>query len=228
MLLRSIELMWKPRELGKRSKASLCPECEIFQQYPGQGFWNECKLAIHWNYDSDALTKQGLEKIQQRKLQPQLKKLQEEQKELEGKQELLKSLEQKIPEAARSKAQIRKIESLKEAIQKRQADLAKPRPKLNCLRDSQSFDRPDRLSYEGVPNIFVGVLLDLEKHLVVTIVDATRRKVLAIRNARSISEEGYNLLQRYFRQRHEHSKQRRVDQKAHRHVHQTESGLGSC
>lgn len=226
MLLRSIELIWKLREPNEQRETPLCSKCELFQQASEPGFWNECNLAIHWAYDSDALTKQGLENVRQRKLQPQLKKLREKQKDLEGKQELLNSLEQKIPEAARNKDEIRKIESLKEAIQKRQADLAKPRPKLDCLRNSQAFDRPDLQCYEGIPNIFVGVLLDLKKHLVVTVVDAMRRKVLAIRNTRSISEEGHKLLQRYFRQRHEHSKQRQVDQKAHRYICQTESGLG--
>ncbi|BAU13964.1 hypothetical protein LEP3755_45070 [Leptolyngbya sp. NIES-3755] len=131
-----------------------------------------------------------------------------------------------IPKDARTKAQIRELKNLRKAIQDLQADLAKPRPKLDCLQNSPSFDRPDRPLYEGVPNIFVGVLLDLDKHLVVTVVDAMRRKVLALRNARSISKEGYDLLQRYFRQRREHSKQRQADQKAHRRVHQTESGLG--
>lgn len=85
---------------------------------------------------------------------------------------------------------------------------------------------PDHPLYKGIDNIFVGVLLDLKKHVVVTIVDAKRRKVLAIRNARSISEEGYKLLQRYFQKRREHSKQRQIDQKAHRHVYHTESNLG--
>ena len=61
---------------------------------------------------------------------------------------------------------------------------------------------------------------------IAAIVDAMRRKVLAIRNTRSISKKGHDLLQRYFRQRQENSKQRQVDQKAHRHVHLTEYGLG--
>ncbi|WP_430681147.1 hypothetical protein [Leptolyngbya sp. AN10] len=90
------------------------------------------------------------------------------------------------------------------------------------------FDRPDRPLYQGVDNIFVGVLLDLDKHLVVTVVDAMRRKILAIRNTHSLSKEGHDLLQRYFHQRQEHSKRRQVDQKAHRHITQTESGLGSA
>ncbi|MCY7273609.1 MAG: hypothetical protein LH702_07655 [Phormidesmis sp. CAN_BIN44] len=53
-----------------------------------------------------------------------------------------------------------------------------------------------------------------------------RRKVLAIRSTCTTSKEGHDLLQRCLRQRQEHSRQRQVDQKVHRHVHQTESGLG--
>jgi hypothetical protein len=225
MLLRSIELVWKPEETNEKSDSPLCSECDVFQHYPGKGFWNECKLSIHWTYDSDALTKQGLEKIRQRKLEPQIKKLKEKQEELEKKKKRLSRLE-KVSEDSRSEAQIKRIENLKKAVEDLQAELDKPRPKLECLQNSPLFDRPDRLPYEGVANIFVGVLLDLDKHLVVTIVDAMRRKVLAIRNSRSISKEGHALLQRYFRQRREYSKQRQVDQKAHRHVHKTESELG--
>ncbi|WNZ25758.1 hypothetical protein HJG54_24920 [Leptolyngbya sp. NK1-12] len=225
MLLRSIELVWKPKPVNKQNDTQLCSQCEVFQQYSGKGFWNECKLSIHWSYDSDALSKQGLEKIRQRKLEPQLEKLRKKQEELEEKQQLLQSIEE-VPEALRSKAQSKKMRSLTKAIQELQDDLAKPRPKLDCLQNSLLFDRPDRPLYEGVPNIFVGVLLDLDKHLVVTVVDAMRRKILAIRNASSISKEGYDLLQSYFHQRREHSKQRQIDQKAHRPVHQTESNLG--
>lgn len=226
MLLRSIELIWKLKETDEKNDTQLCSECEVFQQYPGKGFWRECTLSIHWTYDSDALTKQGLEKIRQRKLEPQLKKLRKKQEKLEEeKQQLLQCLAE-VPEEARSKAQIKQLKNLKKAIQDLQDDLAKPRPKLDCLQNSPLFDRPDRPLYEGVSNIFVGVLLDLDKHLVVTVVDAMRRKVLAVRNTRSISKEGHDLLQRYFRQRQENSKQRQVDQKAHRHIHQTESGLG--
>ncbi|GAB4367888.1 MAG: hypothetical protein Kow00121_06590 [Elainellaceae cyanobacterium] len=225
MLLRSIELVWKPKPVNKQNDTQLCSQCEVFQQYPGKGFWNECKLSIHWSYDSDALSKQGLEKVRQRKLEPQLEKLRKKQEELEEKQQLLQSIEE-VPEALRSKVQSKKMRSLTKAIQELQDDLAKPRPKLDCLQNSLLFDRPDRPLYEGVPNIFVGVLLDLDKHLVVTVVDAMRRKILAIRNASSISKEGYDLLQSYFHQRREHSKQRQINQKAHRHVHQSESNLG--
>lgn len=225
MLLRSIELIWKPEESSEKSNSPLCSECNMFQHYPGKGFWNECKLSIHWTYDSDALTRQGLEKIRQRKLEPQLKKLKERQEELEKKQNRLSRLE-KVPKDSRSEAQIKRIENLKKAVENLQAELDKPRPKLECLQNSPLFERPDRPAYEGIDNIFVGVLLDLDKHLVVAVVDAMRRKVLAIRNTRSISKEGHALLQRYFRQRREYSKQRQVDQKAHRRVHQTVSELG--
>ncbi|MBD2093427.1 hypothetical protein H6F67_26655 [Microcoleus sp. FACHB-1515] len=225
MLLRSIELIWKPEESSEKSDSPLCSECHVFQHYPRKGFWNECKLSIHWTYDSDALTKQGLEKIRQHKLEPQLEKLKERQEELEKKKKRLSRLE-KVPKDSRSEAQIKRIGNLKKAIEDLQAELDKPRPKLDVLQNSPLFDRPDRPLYKGVDNIFVGVLLDLDKHLVVTVVDAMRRKVLAIRNSRSISKEGHDLLQRYFHQRREHSKQRQVDQKAHRHVHKTESGLG--
>lgn len=225
MLLRSIELIWKPKENNEHVDAQLCCQCEVFKQYPGKGFWNECKLSVHWTYDSDALTKQGLEKVRQRKLEPQLKKLKEKQEELEKKKKRLSRLE-RVPKDSRSEAQIKRIENLNKAIEDLQAEIDKPHPKLDVLQNSPLFDRPDHLLYEGVPNIFVGVLLDLDKHLVVTVVDAMRRKVLAIRNAKSISKEGYDLLQSYFRQRREHSKQRQIDQKAHRHIHQTESNLG--
>ncbi|BAU13962.1 unknown protein [Leptolyngbya sp. NIES-3755] len=93
MLLRSIELIWKPRDDNGQGDTQLCSQCEVFQQYPGKGFWNECKLSIHWTYDSDALTRQGLEKIRQRKLEPQLKKLDKKQEDLEEKQKLLQCLE---------------------------------------------------------------------------------------------------------------------------------------
>lgn len=225
MLLRSIELIWKPKKTREQSDAQLCSECEVFQQYSGKGFWNECKLSIHWTYDSDGLTRQGLEKIRQQKLESQLESLKKKQEDLEKKQKLVNRLE-KVPVDSRSEAQSNRIEKLKQKIQDLQVDLAKPRPKLVCLQNSPLFDRPDRPPYEGVPNIFVGVLLDLDKHLVITVVDAMRRKVLAIRNAQSVSKEGYSLLQKYFRERQEHSKQRQEDQKAHRHQYQTESELG--
>lgn len=225
MLLRSVELIWKLKEDNEQGDTRLCCQSEVFQQYPGKGFWNECKLSIHWTYESDALTKQGLEKVRQRKLEPQLKKLKERQEELEKKQNRLSRLE-KVPKDSRSEAQTKRIENLNKAIEDLQAEIDKPRPKLDALQNSPLFDRPDRPLYEGVDNIFVGVLLDLDKHLVVTVVDAMRRKVLAIRNAKSISKEGYDLLQRYFRQRREHSEQRQVAQKAQRRVRQTESGLG--
>lgn len=72
----------------------------------------------------------------------------------------------------------------------------------------------------------MGVLLDLDKHLVVAVVDAMRRKRLTLGSARKVSPEGYRLLPKYLRQRQEHSKQRQKDQKAQRRSHQTESGLG--
>lgn len=155
----------------------------------------------------------------------QLKRRTEKQEELQKKWALLSPLEE-LPEDCRSKAQSKEVENLKKAIEKLQAELDKPNPKQECLQNSPLFARPDRPLYEGVSNIFVGVLLDLDKHLVVTVVDAKRHKILAIRQTRSISKEGYKLLQKYFRQRRDHSKQRQIDQKAHRHVHSTESGLG--
>ena len=115
--------------------------------------------------------------VRQRKLEPQLKKLREKQEKLEEKQQLLQRLEE-VPEAARSKAQIKRLKNLKKVIQDLQDDLAKPRPKLDCLQTSPLFDRPDPPLYEGVSNIFVGVLLDLDKHLVVTIVAAIPNSTL--------------------------------------------------
>lgn len=93
MLLRSIELIWKPKKASEQKDAQLCSHCEVFQQYGEKGFWNECKLTIHWTFDAEALTRQGLEKIRQRKLEPQLKQLQAKQAKLEQKQDRLNKLE---------------------------------------------------------------------------------------------------------------------------------------
>ncbi|PSB33726.1 type V CRISPR-associated protein Cas12k [Stenomitos frigidus] len=226
MLLRSIELIWKPKEASDQKDAQLCSHCEVFQQSSEQGFWNECKLTIHWTFNAEALTRQGSEKMRQRKLELQLQQLQAKQAKLEQQQDRLDKLEQAAPEAAKSQEQLKRIRNLKKQIQQLQEDLAKLRPKLACLQAAQPFGRPDRPLYEGVPNIFVGVLLDLDTHLAVTVVDAMRRKRLALRSAPKISSEGYRLLQKYFRQRQEHSKQRQEDQQAQRYSHQTESGLG--
>lgn len=226
MALRSIEIMWKPKKRCEGRGSSSCPDYGMFQQYPGQGFWNECDLSIHWTYNANGLTKQGLERLRQHKLQSQSDSLNKKRKELEKRREILSSLEQDLPESSRNDAQIKKIKKLRETIQQLQADLDKPRPKLECLRNSPLFDRPDRPLYKGIDNIFVGVLLDLEKHIVLTVVDAKRSKILAIRSAHSVSEEGYKLRQKYFRQREEHSRQRQVDQKANRYIRRTESGLG--
>jgi hypothetical protein len=226
MLLRSIELIWKPKEASEQKGTQLCSHCEVFQQSGEKGFWHECKLTIHWTFDAEALTRQGLEKIRQRKLEPQLKQLQAKQATLEQKQDRLNKLEQAAPEASKSQDQLKRLGNLKKQIQQLQEDLAKPRPKLDCLKAAKPFERPDRPLYEGVPNIFVGVLLDLDKHLVVTVVDAMRRKRLTLRSAPKVSPEGHRLLQKYFRQRQEHSKQRQTDQQAQRRSHQTESGLG--
>ncbi len=191
MLLRSIELIWKPKKIIEPIPIECCSDYEMFQQYLGKGFWNECKLSIHWTYDSDSLTKQGSEKVRQRKLDPQLKKFEEKQKKLEKKQDLLSRLEQEVPELSRTEDQTKRIESMRAQIQTIQEDLSKPRPKLDCLQGTKLFNRPDRPLYEGVSNIFVGVFLDLDKHLVVTVVDAMQRKVLAIRNARSVSKRQF-------------------------------------
>jgi hypothetical protein len=226
MLLRSIELIWVLKKPSpEQSVTQLCLDCETFQQDLGSVFWNECKLTIGWTFDSDALTKQGSEKIRHRKLKPQLEGLQKKQETLKQNQDRLRELEA-LPESSRSKAQTKEIKKLKKKIEDLEADIIKPRPKLACLQSARLFDRPDRPLYEGIPNIFVGALLDLDKHLVVTIVDAMRQKVLTLRNAHSISAEGYSLLQRYFQQRKKHSAQRQKDQIAHRHIQQTESGLG--
>jgi hypothetical protein len=193
MLLRSIELIWKPKKASEQKDTQLCSHCEVFQPFGEKGFWNECKLTIHWTFDAEALTRQGLEKIRQRKLEPQLKQLQAKQETLEQKQDRLNKLEQAAPEAAKSQDQLKRLGNLKKQIQQIQEDLAKPRPKLNCLQASQPFERPDRPLYEGVPNIFVGVLLDLDTHLAVTVVDAMRRKRLTLRSAPKVSPEGYRL-----------------------------------
>ena len=231
MLLRSIELLWKPKDRSEHT-TQLCSDCGVLQQHPIGGFWNECKLSVHWCFDSDRLTKQGLEKVRQRKLNSRFKKLAKKQEELQEKQTLLKQLEE-LPDDCKSETQSKEVEKLKKEIKKLkkeigklQTEIGKPNPKLECLRNSPLFDRPDLPLYEGISNIFVGVLLDLDKHIVVAVVDAKRRKILAIRQARSISKEGHELLQKYFRQRRDHSKQRKLDQKAHRHVDSSESKLG--
>lgn len=225
MLLRSIELVWEPQKSSKQSDLPLCSNLELFNQYPGEGFWKQFKLSVHWTFQSDALTLQGLEKLRQRKLESQSKSLEKNQKKLERTQKLLGQLEE-IPELSIDQAQAKKIEKLKKDLEKLQTGHDKISHNLNRLQSSPLFDRPDRPLYEGVPNIFVGVLLDLNKHMVVAVVDAMRRKLLGIRNAKSISPEGYKLLKQYFHERQQHSQQRQEDQQAFRRVQYTESALG--
>lgn len=225
MALRCIELIWEP-EPECEDAIQACSQCEMLQSGAETGFWNHCKLTIHWTFDHDALTRPGSEAIRLRKLEPQLNALKTLQSTLEQKQSQRAQLEQEVPKTARSQAQLQQLETLSQQIHKLQTELEKPRPKLVHLQTSKLFDRPDRPLYVGVPNIFVGVLLDLNKHLVVAVVDAMRRKVLTYRTTRSISPAGYKLLQKYFRQRQHHAHQRQHDQAAHRHIYPTDSNLG--
>lgn len=230
MLLRSAELLIEPKSL-KRDEVQ--PQAD-----DRQAVLTGYKLSLHCSFDTDYLTKQGLERVRQRKIEQKLKNLNRKKTELAKQQEQLKQLEQEMQQEQQSfsskrtkKTQnIKQIEKLKQSIQELhieiQLELERPRPKLECLQQSKLFKRADRPLYEGVANLFIGVSLDLDQHLVVTIVDAMRRKVLTKRNVKQILGKDYHLLQRFRLLKQEYSRQRQKDQKAGKRNHLSEKDLG--
>ncbi|NJL20090.1 MAG: hypothetical protein HC895_03455 [Leptolyngbyaceae cyanobacterium SM1_3_5] len=230
-LLRSAELLLKPTS----SRQNVDPPSVHDRQAVVAGY----KLSLHCTHDTDYLTRLGLERVRQRKIANQLKSLTEKQAKLTKQQAKLQQLEQEMQHkqtgtsAERSKRHIQRleqIEKLKQSISYLQAaiqaELERPRPKLERLQESKLFQRADRPLYEGVAHLFIGVCLDLEQHLVVTVVDAMRRKVLTKRIVKQIMGKHYPLLQRYRHLREEHSKQRQQDQKVGRHNRLSETRLG--
>jgi hypothetical protein len=227
-LLRSAELLVKPKSTKQNAKTP--------QAQDRQGVVAGYKLSLHCTYDSDYLTQLGLERVRQHKIANQLKGLTQKRANLSKQQEQLQQLEQEVQQETSTKQskrhaqQFKQIEHLKQSISKLQAaiqaELERPRPKLECLQQSHLFKRADRPLYEGVANLWVGVCLDLDQHLMVTVVDAMRRKVLTKRTVKQIMGKHYPLLQRYRRLRQQHSKQRQQDQKAGRHNRLSETDLG--
>lgn len=229
MLLRSAELMVEPKPF-KQEKVQ--PQAD-----DRQAVLDGYKLSLHCSFDTDYLTKPGLERVRQRKIEQKLKNLNWKKTELVKQQEQLKQLEQEMEEQQnsvikpRKKAQnVKQIEKFKQSIQQLQAEIEleseRPRPKLEYLQQSKLFNRADRPLYEGVANLFIGVSLDLDRHLVISVVDAMRRKVLTKRNVKQILGKDYPLLQRFRLLKQEHSRQRQKDQKAGRRNHLSEKALG--
>jgi len=231
MLLRSAELLVEPKS-SRQDKVQP-------QANDRKAVLAGYKLSLHCSFDTDYLTKQGLEQVRQRKIEQKLKKLNQKKADLAKQQEKLNQLEQEMQQEQCSTStkgkkhkfqSIKQIEKLKQSIQKLhteiQSELEQPNPKLKSLQQSKLFNRPDHPLYKGVANLFIGVSLDLDQYLVVTVVDAMRQKVLTKRNVKQILGKHYHLLQRLRFLKQEHSRQRQKDQKAGRHNRLSEKGLG--
>lgn len=80
-------------------------------------------------------------------------------------------------------------------------------------RINTPFPRPNQATYQGQPNILVGVALGLEKPATVAVVDINKSRAIAYRSIKQLLGSNYKLLNRQRRQKQRNSHKRHKAQK---------------
>ena len=100
------------------------------------------------------------------------------------------------------------------------------RKQSTLARINNPWTRPSKPTYQGQPNILVGVSLGLDKPATVAVVDAAKGEVLVYSSIKQLLGENYNLLnrQRQQQQRHGHERQKAQKQDAPNSFGESELG----
>ena len=234
MLLKSAQLLWEEdkQQLYKHNvkKQSALNETTSLEQPPAP--WQTHRLYLHVCINPHLLTADGTEAVRQEKIAATVKKLNGlRKKKLELAEQL--QAERSKPADAMAKVQ-RDCENRIIATATSLERLQHPSPL-----------RPSKLTYQGQPNVIVGVSFSREKPVGVAVVDVqtgliieyqgtrlllSNRTIKAKRGNRSVTQlrlEKYRLVHRRYRQQKQNSSRRAKEQKQNRYAQsKSESNLG--